>query len=928
MEITPQILIEAIEDRLSEPEQAGLVERLHTLTSSEVLQVARRAGITITGDGNIVGDNNVNIVIKDDLARILRDAFGRSRALHQLRAPVGDFVGHESEVEQLKTSLRGDGSAAISGVSGMGGIGKTELGLYAAQQLRDEYPDGQLMVSMRGTDETPRELKDALAECVRAFVGLEGKLPDDIEELSNLYRSLLSDKRVLLFFDNAANGAQVSPLRPPSGCGMLVTSRSPIALAGINNIRLGELNPAEARDLLSRIAGNIDASTADSICELCGYLPLAIRAAGSLLAVTADLDPTDFANQLRDERTRLERLGTEGVDISVQASFNLSYARLSLEAAAVFRRLAVFPASFDSAAGEFVFKDEEHKHLSDLVRRSLVLYDKEAKRYRLHELMRVFAKSSATEEEYSISQIRFAHHYLRVLGQANKLYLQSGQAHSQGLEIFNRERENIRHGWASASGLAESDDKAAEICWSYTSEGGNILLNRLPAAELKNWCQRSISIAKQLNNRPAQLNPVTLLGLTHESIGEYNSAEGFFRQAVALAEELEDNFNAAMILEHLGRVLSDRGFMYEAIDNYERAKQLLCDLGEHNKEGKIVSDIALAYSRLKDTSQAIQRLKRVLDIAREDGKRLEEANALANLANVYSDAKNKTEAIRCIEQAADIYRELGYHHWEAQALSRSGSLYAETNEPERGIEHIEQALAIYREIGDVYGEARVIGTLGEAYADIGEPHEAIKKFDEQLRIALEIGDRHLEGNALGGKGVTLFKLDELDSAVEVLKDAMHVARATGNHEQEFINSCHLGKAYAKLGKRDEAVKTFEEHVNVARMTGVFRNVAHAIIHLVALYKEWGDTERAIDYAKTSVRDSQLSKDEHDYPASVFELAQLYADIGDYDQAIAQAKIALRSFELQGDESCVGRTRIRLNEWNTKREESNDAAAGT
>ena len=81
---------------------------------------------------------------------------------------------------------------------------------------------------------------------------------------------------------------------------------------------------------------------ADSICELCGYLPLAIRAVGSLLTVTMDLDPVDFLNQLRDERTRLEKLGTEGTNISVRASFNLSYARLSPEAAAVFRRLAVF----------------------------------------------------------------------------------------------------------------------------------------------------------------------------------------------------------------------------------------------------------------------------------------------------------------------------------------------------------------------------------------------------------------------------------------------------------------------------------------------------------------------------------------------------------------------------------------------------------
>jgi tetratricopeptide (TPR) repeat protein len=920
MEITSQILIAAIEGRLSEPEQAGLVGRLRALPLSEVLQVARRAGITITGDGNIVGDNNVNILIKDDLARILRDALGRSRALHQLRAPVGDFVGRESEVEQLITSLRGYGGVAISGVSGMGGLGKTELGLYATHQLLDEYPDGQLMVNMRGTDETPRESKEALAECVRALAGLERNLPDDVDEMGNLYRSLLSDKRVLLFFDNAADGAQVSPLRPPSGCGMLVTSRSPIALAGINNIRLEELNLTEARELLSRIAGEIDTSIADSICELCGYLPLAIRAAGSLLAVTADLDPADFASQLHDERTRLERLGTEGVDISVRASFNLSYARLSPEAADVFRRLAVFPASFDSAAEEFVCKDGNHTHLTTLVRRSLVLYDKDSRRYRLHELIRVFAKSLLIEDERAASEIEFAHHYLKVLEQSQQLYLQSGQAHSQGLEIFNHERENIRHGWALSSHQAENNKDAAQICWSYTQTGYNVLLNRLPARELKVWCQRSLSIARSLNNKEAELVPSMLLGLAHDSIGEYNAAEECFRQAVELAEELEDYRSAAIAFEHLGRALADRGHLYEAIESYEHAKRLFCSLGEHDKEGKVVSDLALAYAELKDRGRAIQYLQTVLRNAREDENRLDEANALGNLARVYNHFGVKSEAIRSAEQAAEIFGELGYRHWEAQALLQSGELYVETGEGERGLERINRALSIYQEISDRHGEVCAVGTLGEAYM-VTNPYEAIRRFDEQLSIARELGDRHREGNALGDKGVVLLQLGEVESAITILKEAARVAKDTGNQDHEFNSLCHLGKAYAQSGKREEAIKTFEDHVKVAETMGVFRQKAHAIQHLADLYKEWGDTERAIDYLKTSIRDSQSSKDEHDYPESVFQLAKLYADMGDYEQAIAQAEIALRLFEQQDDHSCVFRMRAHINDWNDKQTQS-------
>ena len=57
---------------------------------------------------------------------------------------------------------------------------------------------------------------------------------------------------------------------------------------------------------------------------LCGYLPLAIRAAGSQLAVTPGLEPEDYAEQLGNERTRLKWITGEGVDVSVEAAFNLS----------------------------------------------------------------------------------------------------------------------------------------------------------------------------------------------------------------------------------------------------------------------------------------------------------------------------------------------------------------------------------------------------------------------------------------------------------------------------------------------------------------------------------------------------------------------------------------------------------------------------
>jgi len=256
----------------------------------------------------------------------------------------------------------------------MGGIGKTELALLVAERLRDDYPDAQFFINLQGTDANPRSPQEAMAICIRAFLGPEAQLPEGPEQLSHLYRSQLSGKRVLLLLDNAADSAQVRSLLPPTGCAVLVTSRQFVALPGMTPLTLHPLNEEEARQLLLEIAPRAEPA-AKQICKLCGYLPLALRAAGSLLAITADLDPVDYAAQLQDEHSRLERIGTEGVEIDVTASFNLSYALLPPEAARVFRLLSVFPATFDATAEEVVCADAGHVRFSELVQRSLVLYD-------------------------------------------------------------------------------------------------------------------------------------------------------------------------------------------------------------------------------------------------------------------------------------------------------------------------------------------------------------------------------------------------------------------------------------------------------------------------------------------------------------------------------------------------------------------------
>ncbi len=263
--------------------------------------------------------------------------------LHQIPPPPPDFTGREAELNDLLANF--EAGAAISGLRGLGGVGKTALALKLAERVQSRYPGAQFLIELKGASDAPLSPADALAHVIRAYHPT-AKLPEGEAELRALYLSVLHDQRALLLLDDARDAAQVTPLLPPSGCGVIVTSRQKFTLPGLRAKDLDILPPDDAHTLLLRIADRIG-DQAQTIADLCGYLPLALRLAGSALAERVDLSPADYLRRLGDAQQRLRLTGAD-------ASLSLSYDLLTPEQQKGWRALAVFPDTFDRAAAAAV----------------------------------------------------------------------------------------------------------------------------------------------------------------------------------------------------------------------------------------------------------------------------------------------------------------------------------------------------------------------------------------------------------------------------------------------------------------------------------------------------------------------------------------------------------------------------------------------
>ena len=727
-------------------------EAVRAAIDKDVLVTGERA-VAIGGAASdviiITGDQN--IVFSEAAAVLAAVSSIVPTRLHEVPRPPADFTGREDELKELLAAIE-IGGVTISGLQGMGGIGKTALALKLVELLKPRYPDAQFFLDLKGASAQPLSVAEALAHVIRAYHPT-AKLPDSESELRGLYLSVLDGQRALLLMDNAANAAQVELLIPPAGCLLLVTSRQHFTVPGLAAKNLDTLSTADARDLLLTIAPRIG-THADEIATLCGHLPLALRLAASAIVKYRNLSPADYVRRLQDRQQRLQL---------IDASLSLSYELLSEELRERWRWLAVFPDTFagDAAAEVWWVEVDQAKYLlGELMVTSMVEWNETTGRYRLHDLTQLFADSKLNAEERAIGQKRFATHYKGVLAVANQLYLEGGESLLRGLALFDLEWGNIQsgHAWVEAQ-IDTRDADVALLGITYTNAGVYVLELRQHSRERIRWSEIALAIARRLKDRESEGVVLGNLGNAYAYLGETRRAIQFFEQTLLIAREVGDRRDEGAAMGSLGRAYADLGETRRAIQFYEQTLLILREIGDRRGEGTVLGYLGLAYADLGETHRAIQFFEQRLTIAGETGDRRGEGSALGYL----------------------------------------GLAYADLGETHRAIQLFEQYLIIAREIGDRRGEGMALGNMGNAYSNLGEKRGAIRFYEQQLAIVREIDDRRGEGIALWNMSLALDQLDERAQAIQ------HAEQALTIYEQ--IEDPNAAKVRAQLAEWREQADT-------------------------------------------------------------------------------------------------------------------------
>ncbi|MFB4283135.1 tetratricopeptide repeat protein, partial [Nonomuraea sp. MTCD27] len=736
-------------------------------------------------------------------------------ALFGLPAGSPAFTGRADSLRDLLTALEpgpsigGASAVVVTAVGGMGGVGKTELAIQAARAVlaRGWFPGGVLFVDLFGYDPGRRlDPGHALDGLLRAL-GIPGEhIPFETQDRARLYASVLSayaraERPILVVVDNAADLEQVRPLLPgDSGCRAIVTSRHTMGMLDARLLDLNVLTPQEAISLLGRaidlahpgdrrvIEHETDAA---EVARLCGCLPLALRIAAALLADDPHRPLRDMAADLAAAGSRLTELRYG--DATVRATFELSYRHLAPEQARLFRLMAVNPGRDISTAATAALVEQDlpdvRRQLEALARAHLIEHGMSYGRWRMHDLVRLFADQQGHILAESDGRLRaftvLLDYYLdTATAAANHLSparLDGGfDSPEQALPWLDAEFPNL---------VAAVEAAAADGDVLHVGKACALALALAPYLELRRSFAESVILAdhavhaaRALGYRESEGSALSQLGAALGRMTRFDEALAAHDKAIALLHAVGDRHGEATALGNRASTLYLMGLSDEAIAAYADVAAIFHDLGDRHGEATALDNLGNSLREARRFDEAIIAHKAALAIFRETGDRYREGIALSGQGSALQEAGRVDEGITVYEEAVAIYRETGSRHDEGAGLASLGSALYEVRKLGKAIAACEAAAAIFRETGDRLEEGRALAILGSALAEVRRFEEAITAHREAVAIFQEVGDPYDEAMALTQLGAAQYRMRRFDDAISACSDAYAVFRKLDNHD--------------------------------------------------------------------------------------------------------------------------------------------------
>ncbi|MCX2954306.1 tetratricopeptide repeat protein [Lentzea sp. NEAU-D7] len=425
---------------------------------------------------------------------------------------------------------------------------------------------------------------------------------------------------------------------------------------------------------------------------------------------------SELADELRDERGRLDRLASDdGQDEStaVRAVFSWSYRSLAQPVSRLFRLLGLHPGPDFGVPVAAALADvdlPQAKRLLQTLAGSHLIQASAPGRYRFHDVLRLYATELAETEDPIEVRLEAARRML-------VFYLHSARtADRLLLPLFTAPIAELPEPPVTAPPFHSRD-------------------------EALTWCETEAANLSAAVRHAAQLGEHALAAQFPRALWSYYDLRkpwtdwiATYEIGMASARLTGDDVNRSWIVRSLGVAHYD-------LQHYEQAAALFSE------------------------SLAVRR--RIGDIASTPG-------SLDMLGSTYRKQGRCDAALDCHREALAIRLERGDKRGIAVTLNRLGSTYRDLGRFEESLDHLTRSLALRREIGDLHGQGFALHSIGATYEQLGRLDDATQAYEQSLVVRREIGDRRGEAEILHCLGKIMLRTGRTGRTREAWTDALAI----------------------------------------------------------------------------------------------------------------------------------------------------------
>lgn len=577
-------------------------------------------------------------------------------------------------------------------LTGLGGIGKTQIALAYANRSMHDY---HTIVWLRADSLQTLRLDFA---AIATLLNLPEKQQTDQEQIVAAVKQwLVSMTRWLLIFDNADNPENIYNFIPSPCYGhLLITTRSQSFAPeiGAQPVEVDEMTHGEAMDFLLQRAGIIDRASshtsasqayrtlAQTITETLGRLPLALDQAGAYIQRTQCGLSGYYDSYQRERKKLLQYRGSRMTyPHSVASTWSLNFEKVREANPVAIDLLYLFAFLDPDAIPEALLLDGASKpgavpatlisSLTDLdlateelLRYSLVQRNADARTYAIHRLVQTVVKDQMPED----IQRQWATRAVQAVDQ---------KFPEVTFTTWPLCERYLSHAQTCVTHITQWDMKSAEAA-SLLNKLGTYLLQHGRYSDAEYLLQRGLKIREQIFG-PQHLevaHSLGNLGLLYYYQYQDAQAESLYLRALEINEQIFGPTHPTLIriLHYLGNLYYNQDEYAQAESYYRRTQAILEQTPEPDPDDLAgnLSSLGLTYYKQKRYAEAEPLLKRALEIDTKTfgADHPDVATQLTNLARLYHDQGKDTEA-RSLFQRALIIRE---HALGSSALAVADSL--------------------------------------------------------------------------------------------------------------------------------------------------------------------------------------------------------------------------------------------------------------